>query len=387
VSQAGDTSVVALITHARHVPATDRKRFGERLRERPARDLLVLETCHRVEAYVVGPRDVAGLAGWLPDGGQLLTGQAAIRHAIAVAVGRDSVVIGEDQVLQQLREAVAAARADDGFDPVLERLFGLALRAGRQARSWRQGPARSLADLALTAIEQRCGSLREREILVVGAGKMGRLAVRAAIAAGASVSIANRSGDTADAVAAQNGVRVEAFDPGPRIEAFAGIVVALGGPWAIGPATVEGLVASSSVVVDLSVPAALPRAAAEVLGARFVSADALAIVDPESGAATDASRSRVEALVDATVAEFVGWLEGREGRAAARALTERADREREAELNELWRRMPDLAPETRDAIERMTRHLAARLLREPLERLGRDPDGRAERAARDLFAL
>lgn len=387
MSQAGDTSIVALTTHARHVPATERERFGKQLLEQPASDLLVLETCHRVEAYAVRRRDVAGLAGWLPEGGQLLTGRAAIRHAIAVAVGQDSVVIGEDQVLQQLREAVVRARSDGGLDPVLERLFGLALRAGRQARSWRQGPARSLADLAIAAIEQRCGSLRDRQILIVGAGKMGRLAVRAAIAAGASVSIANRSGDTADAVAAQNGVPVEAFDPGPRIGAFAGIVVALGGPWAIGPATVEGLVASSSVVVDLSVPAALPRAAAEALGARFVSADALAIGDPDSGAATDVSRSRVEALVDSTAAEFVGWLQGREGRDAARALTERADRQREAELNELWRRIPDLAPEARDAIERMTRHLSARLLREPLERLGRDPDGRAERAARDLFAL
>ena len=65
----------------------------------------------------------------------------------------------------------------------------------------------------------------------------------------------------------------------------------------------------------------------------------------------------------------------------------RADREREAELAALWRRFPDLEPEARDAIEGMTRHLADRLLREPLERLGRDPDGRDERAVRDIFAL
>ncbi len=78
---------------------------------------------------------------------------------------------------------------------------------------------------------------------------------------------------------------------------------------------------------------------------------------------------------------------GRNGRAAAERLMIRADRQREAELAALWRRLPDLEPETRDAIEGMTRHLARRLLREPLERLGRDRDGRDERAVRDIFAL
>ena len=387
MSRAGDRSVVALVTHARDVPATERERFCGRLRERLPGDALVLETCHRVEAYVGEGHDVSGLAGWLPDGGRLLAGEAAIRHVIAVAVGRDSVVIAEDQVLHQLREAVVTARSHDSLDPILERLLGLALRAGRRARSWRQGPARSLADVALAAIEQRCGSLRGHEILVVGAGTMGRLAVRAAIASGAAVSIANRSSDPAHTVAAQAGARVEAFDPGPRIGAFAGVIVALGGPWKIDRETVYALTGSSTVVVDLSVPAAVPGIAAGLLGPRFVSADALALVGRDPVATEDASLARLDALVDATVSEFVEWLEGREGRAAAQALTERADRHREAELDGLWRRLPDLGPEARDAIDKMTRHLSARLLREPLERLGSDPDGRAERAARDLFAL
>jgi hypothetical protein len=66
---------------------------------------------------------------------------------------------------------------------------------------------------------------------------------------------------------------------------------------------------------------------------------------------------------------------------------QRADREREAELAVLWRRLPDLDPEARQAIEGMTRHLAMRLLREPLTRLGRDDEGRDARAIRDAFAL
>ena len=215
---------------------------------------------------------------------------------------------------------------------------------------------------------------------------MGRLATRAAVAAGASVAIANRSADGAEALAALSGARIEAFDPEPRIGGFAGIVVALAGPWPIGAATIDALAGSATVVVDLSVPAAVPATLAGILGGRLITADALALSDA-GPAAQDGSAVRLDTLVERSTAEFVAWLKGRDGRTAAEALVKRADREREAELAALWRRFPDLQPEARDAIEGMTRHLAKRLLREPLERLGRDADGPDVRAIRDIFAL
>ena len=389
MSRAPADAVLALVAHARDVPAIERERFATRLRDELSDKALLLETCHRVEAYVVSPDDPARLAGAasLPPGGLALIGEPAIRHAISVAVGRDSVVVGEDQILHQLRASVDQARAADTLDTALERLFSLALQAGRRARSWRQGPQPSLADVALSSIERQTGSLRGRDVLVVGAGKMGRLAVRAAAAAGASVSVANRSAESAGSLATASGARNEAYDPGRRAGTFAGVIVALGGPWPIGAETIGGLAASTTVVVDLSVPAAVPEAAAEALGPRFVSADALALADVDPATPQDAAHARVEALVDRTTGEFLHWLKGRDGRATAEALVRRADREREAELAALWRRLPDLEPEAREAIEAMTKHLATRLLREPLERLGRDADGRDERAVRDIFAL
>jgi glutamyl-tRNA reductase len=382
-------AIVALITHVRHVPAIERERFATRLGDQLSGSALMLETCHRVEAYTVWPEEPSRLARAvsLPAGGRALIGADAVRHAIAVAVGRDSVVIGEDQVLHQLRSSVDAARAAGGLDGALERLFASALQAGRRARSWRQDPVRSLADVALSAIEQRTGSLRGREVLVVGAGPMGRLAVKAAVGAGASVSVANRSAAGARSVASANGVRIEPFDPGRRSASFAGVIVALGGSWAIGSDAIEALAASSTIVVDLSVPVAVPDRAAAVLGPRFVSADELALAEHDPGTFPDGSLVRLDGLIDRTTRDFVDWLNGRDGRAAADALIQRADREREAELAALWRRLPDLEPEARDAIEGMTRHLARRLLREPLERLGRDSDGGEERVIRDIFAL
>jgi len=384
-----EARIVALVTHARTVPALERGRFATRLHSRTDGGAILLETCHRVEAYAISPDDPGRIADamGLPGGGRVLVGEEAVRHAIAVAVGRDSVVIGEDQILHQLRGSVTAARAAGRLDPEIERLFALALRAGRRARSWRQGPQRSLADLALETIERQTGSLRGRELLVVGAGQMGRLVTGAAVAAGASVSIANRSADRARALSATSGALIEALDPGPRAGAFAGVVVALGGPWLIGPATIDALAGSGAVVVDLSVPPAMPVSAAVALGPRLVSADDLAQMDVEPRPGQAVSGSRVDELVDRTAGEFLDWLRARDGRTAAEALVRRADLEREAELEQLWRRHPELQPELREAIERMTESFARRLLREPLERLGRDTDGRNERAVRDLFAV
>jgi glutamyl-tRNA reductase len=377
--------IVALVTHARHVPAIEREQFAAALHRESAGRAFILETCHRVEAYLANTDDAARLAPALPAGARTLTGEQAVHHAMTVAVGRDSVVVGEDQILHQLRVSVDAARAAGTLDPALERLFALALQAGRRARSWHQGPSRSLADLALASIAQQAGTILGRDLLVVGAGKMGRLAARAAVAAGAQVAVANRSADGAEALAASTGARIEAFDPEARIGGFAGVVVALAGPGPIGAATIDALSRSGTVVVDLSVPAAVPVSLAEILGERLITADALALAD--IGPSAHDGSARLDALLERSTVEFVAWLQGRDGRAAAEALVQRADRAREAELAALWRRLPDLEPETRAAIEGMTRHLADRLLREPLQRLGRDTDGRDGRAIRDIFAL
>jgi glutamyl-tRNA reductase len=386
VNPRAPATVFALVTHARHVPAIERERFATQLHRELADRALMLETCHRVEAYLTSADDAESLGMAIPAGGRALIGVEAVHHAMTVAVGRDSVVVGEDQILHQLRASVDAARRAGTLDPALDRLFTLALQAGRRARSWRQGPPRSLADVAVAAIERQAGPVRGRNVLVVGAGSMGRLAARGAVAAGASVAVANRTVDRAETVAASAGARTETFDPGAQIGSFAGVVVALGGPWPIGAATIQALATGATVVVDLSVPAAVPARLTEILGERLVTADDLALEDADDYH-RDGPLDRLDALADRSTAEFVAWLRGRDGRAVAEALVQHADREREAELAALWRRLPDLGPEARDAIEQMTRHLATRLLREPLERLGRDADGREERAIRKLFAL
>jgi glutamyl-tRNA reductase len=380
--------LVALVTHARHVPSIERERFGIEARDRSSDAArFVLETCHRVEAYGVVRDHTAVDRGHLPPGGRLLVDEGVVRHVVGVAVGLDSVVIGEDQILHQLRETLTAARASGTLDPLLERLFTAALRAGRVARSWRQSPGLSLADLAIGVIERRSGPLRGRGLLVVGAGKMGALAGRSGLAAGASVSLTSRTHERAEGLAARLGVPSLAFDPGPAAAEFAGIVVGLRGPWLISEATESALVDGDAMVVDLSVPQALSEGLSAALRERYVSADDLAMVEEAHEDRAEGPLRRLEALVDETVAGFIAWLDGHERRQTAEALALLAESEREAEMATLSSTVQKLEPEVRDLIDGLSRHLTARLLRRPLERLGQDSDGRHDRAVRELFGL
>ena len=300
--------IVALVTHARQVPAVDRERFASRLRAETHRQALILETCHRVEAYTTQTDDdpLTELTSMMPAGGRVLP-EIAVRHAVSVAAGRDSVVLGEDQILHQLRQALEASRTSGSLEPEVDRLFALALYAGRRIRSWRSGRQRSMADVALDEVERSIGQVRGHHVLVVGAGQMGELMARAAVSAGASVTIASRSIDRARAVATATGCLAAVVDPGVEASRFVAVFVALGGPWIIGASTVEVLVGSGAVLVDLSVPGAVQRSLADGLGSRLMTADDLAVREAEEAGGDRVPDARSDDLIERTVLAFLDW--------------------------------------------------------------------------------
>ena len=185
------------VAHARHVPAADRQRWRVEVEAQGTSGAVVVATCHRVEVLATVDR-----LDRLPplNGTERLDGRGAIRHVVALAVGLESLVVGEDQVLHQLREAVGAARASAALPAELDRLADVSLRAGRLARSWRTGPSRSLADVALDRIAGP-SALTGRTVAIVGAGEMGRLAARAARQRGARIVVASRRTDSAERLA------------------------------------------------------------------------------------------------------------------------------------------------------------------------------------------
>ena len=382
----GQPTVAAIVLHARSVPSLAREAFATALEDLPPDERwIVIHTCHRVELYLApGARGIPALPP-IPAGAERLVDAAAASHLISVACGLDSVVFGEDQILHQVRTCIAERHGTAPLDPVLDRLFQAALRAGRRAHTWFEGSPRSLADLALDRIARTAGPLDGQTILVAGVGRMGRLAAFAAHRRGARVVVTNRTGGRATSLAAEVGGHAIPFDEDGLLPPLAGAIVALAGPWRVGPADGAGLAGSTAEVVDLSSPPSVPDDLQAALGGRFTSVDDLAVA-PEFGPQDRLGR-RLEKLVFESGRDYCQWLRARDVVPVIQAVTDGAESLRRAEVEWLLHRMPDLDEDDRAAIEQMSHRLVAGLLHAPLSALHDDDAGSLERAARDLFGV
>lgn len=358
---------------------------------------VVVRTCHRIEWYHELDRaTVAMLAedgATIPLGAAILEGPAAVERLVSLALGLESVVLGEDQILHQMRTAAAEARARGHFGGELALAFDAALRAGRLGRTWRPTRQRSIADVAIQRAEGLVGGLVGRCVLVVGSGEMGRLAARAALASGAEVAIASRHPERSDEAAARLGVASWPFDPGEAIADAAVVIVALAGPWTLAPASTRALI-DGPFVIDLSMPAALPEVTVGSLRARHLGIDDLAAGAPDGDAGwaaddpvTRRHRDRLVDLRDRTLASYGERVAARRSAASARDLAEKVERARRDALDALFRGQPHLEIADQAAIDAMTVRLTDRLFRSALERLAADGDGRGGRALRDVFGL
>lgn len=399
-----DLGLIALVVHARHVASEEREAFADAAAAVAADPRAILiRTCHRAELFVAAEpmhgRPVPVLPA-LPAGGRRLEGLATTRHLFSVAAGLDSVVVGEDQILHQLREGLSdrhvpgAARCPEqigsgdastiGLHPVLERLFQVALHLGRETRSWREGPPRSLADVALGRILPATGPLDGRRVLVVGAGRMARLAALAAAREGARVLVANRSGDRAAALAWDANGEPAAFGPEAPLPAVDAVILAIAARWPLSAEARADLLAGPAPVVDLSSPPAIDPDLRAALGSRYTSVDDLAR-SPHDEVRRRLS-VRFERALDAAEASFVGWVRARASVPAIQALANHAETRRQEELDRLFRRL-ELDDHEREQVAQMSQRLVAGLLHAPLVTLREDGSGDLERAARTLFSL
>ncbi len=400
-----DLGLLALVAHARQVGSEEREAFALAAEAAVAGDprAILVRTCHRVELYVVDEAldDQPSLTlPELPPGGRRLEGVAAARHVFTVAAGLDSVVVGEDQILHQLRECLSDRHVPGadrcpvqigtsdglaaGLHPVLERLFQIALHLGRETRSWREGPPRSLADAALDRLLPVTGPLLGRRVLVVGAGRMARLAALSASRQGAHVLVANRSSERAAALAYDTNGEPAAFGPEAPLPDVDAVVLAIGARWPLSPQARASLLESAIPVVDLSAPPALDEDLRTALGARCTSVDDLAR-SPQD-ALRRRLRTRFERSLDEAETAFTSWVRARASVPAIQALSDRAETRRAEEIERLFRRL-ELGEDQRELIEQMSQRLVAGLLHAPLVTLREDATGDLERAARTLFSL
>jgi glutamyl-tRNA reductase len=257
---------------------------------------VTLVTCHRVELYGFGAAPAL-------DTVRTLSGESSIRHLFRVASGLESVIVGEDEVLHQVREALRRARGRPQLDTRLHRLFETAIAAGRAARAGRTESSGNLAPSAVSWLRGKT-DLAGRTVVVAGAGRMGAALAHSAAGAGAEVVVASRDARRAARLArVYSGRGVDLSDGAELAAAAVGVVVALAGPWAELHSFSDSALPP---IADISAPQAVPDAVRRRLNGTFLGIDDLYRRSrPLPGAFTqDAER-----VVARKTAEYLTWLE------------------------------------------------------------------------------
>ncbi len=375
----------------------------------PVAEAFVVSTCNRMEVYADVDRFHAGLAAicellarycGVPE--QELTPylyvhyeDGAVSHLLGVACGLDSVVVGEEQILGQVRSAVRLAREQGTVGRVLGDLARVALRAGKRART-ETGIGRTGVSLLSLAVELEGRGLAGRDVLVVGAGAMSALTVAAASRAGAaSIVVANRSRRRAERLAARPGAavtRVVALTELSAAMAETDVVVCCTG--AAGPVITADMVPVSRrgrlVFVDLAMPRDVDPAVAGLAGVTVIGLDALRERATAAGAGDIAA---VRAIMEAELATYRSAIDAARVAPVVVALRAKAAGVVEAELARLAGRVGagEVSGQVMDEIARAMRRVTGKLLHAPtvrIKELAASPDGEEYAAAlRVLFDL
>ncbi len=377
-----------------------------------ATEALVLSTCNRVEVYA----EVDKFHGGLAQASELLARRAgvdldeltphlyvhyedrAVSHLFSVACGLDSMVVGESQVLGQVRLALRTAQDAGAAGHQLGSLAQQALRVGKRARTETgiDRAGRSLVTAGLEVAGQVLGPLDGTEVLVVGAGAMSALAATVVAQGGAArVVVANRTLTRAERVAAAVGGEAVPLESLPAALASADLVVSCTG--AVGhvldtamlTAAVAGRPDRPLVVLDLALPRDVDPAAHEVPGVTVVDLETLAGTLATSEHAADVEATR-EIVVE-EVAAFLGWQRAVSVAPTVVALRDMADSVVRAELVRLTGRLPDLDPHARAEIEHTVTRVVDKLLHAPtvrVKQLAEEPGGQSYAdALNKLFGL
>jgi glutamyl-tRNA reductase len=327
-------------------------------------------------------------------------GDDAARHLCRVAAGLDSLVLGEAEILGQVRDAFESASRAGTVGPGLTLLFRTAISAGRRARSETAigvNPA-TASSMALALAEGVLGSLREKRLLVVGAGRIGLQTLKAAGGRGlASVAVANRSKERAHEVSGRFGATAHGLD---ELEpALSGADVAISATSSEDPVVGAELVRRALarradrplVIVDLAVPSDVQRDAGDIDGVRLFDVDDLRAGLDDAMAARLREVPQVEALVEEEVEGFGRRYRELEVEPLLSELRKQAESIRARELDRALDDLGDVDPMVAERMEHLSRTLVKRLLHDPTvrarERAGAGGADEVAEAVRDLFGI
>lgn len=383
----------------------------EALLARGLTEALVLSTCNRVEVWAVAspPGGEAAVADWFAGrlGGPMLAPDLlyvrrqleALRHMARVAASLDSLVVGEPQILGQVRAAYQAAAAAGAAGTTLGEAVHQALRIARRVRT-ETGVGRGALSVSAAAVElarRIFGDLAGRAVLLVGAGETGALAARHLAEAGVGrLTVASRTLERAEAVARAAGGKAVPFEEVGAHAATADVVICA--------ATVPGVLVTRAdverwvagrprplLLVDLGVPRNVDAAAARVPGVYLYDVDGLREVVEANRRARERELGRAEALVTEAVARVARQAAARRAAPVIRSLVAKAEEIRRHEVARTAARLPAAGPDVHAALDAMSRALVNKLLHGPIEQLkaaqATPAGGRLRTLVRQLFGL
>lgn len=366
-------------------------RMGEvlvALHDYPAvREAAMLQTCGRLEIYAVLDDYESGIAqiksfltnfrhgatGYdIESFLYTLLGHQAVEHLFRVATGLDSMLVGEAEILGQVKDAYVQAQHAKSLGKTLHRLFRDALKAGKTARSHTRigEESGSIATAAVEAAKARLGNLEGKTIVVVGAGKMGRTAVNRLRHEGAArVIVANRTAARAHDLVTEAGFG-EAMEMPGLVEALTAADVAVASTGASHFVLNVDRVAEAMArrpdrplfIVDIAVPRDADPAVADLPNVSLIDIDGLkSAVDAKMRVRRDAVAD-VEEIIAECVTTFSEWYRARVAVPIIETLTQKAEAIRRAELERLFARCPDLSERERLLIAGTTSTIVSKLL-------------------------
>jgi glutamyl-tRNA reductase len=375
-------------------------------------EAVVLSTCNRTEVYAVAERfhgayqDIRSFlseVAFLPpedfaDHLYVHYDSPAVSHLFSVAAGLDSAVLGESEILGQVKSAWELARAEGAAGTTLNLLFRHAIEAGKAART-ETGIARnttSVSQAAVAMAAERLGTLAGRRVLVLGAGDMGEGVALGMVKAGVGeVLVANRTWERSVALADRVGGRPVRFAAVP--EAIEGIDVLVSSTGAASTLLeAEDLAPVMDrrpdrplLVVDIAVPRDVDHAVGELPGVTLLDMDDLRAFADAGARARRSEVAAVQRLLDRELDRYLGATSAREVAPLVVALRQQAEAVRVAELERHRSRLGDLDDRQLEAVEALTRGIVGKLLHEPSVAL-KDAAGTARgdrlvATVRDLF--
>jgi len=367
----------------------------------------VLATCNRLEVYLVGDhpehevRDfVSTITGVEPPlverYVEVRNDADAVRHLYSVASGIDSMVLGEAEILGQVRGAFSATVQAGADHALLSRLFHTAIRTGRRART-ETAIGRYVLSVSSVAVQQARAltpALEHATVLVLGAGEAGRLAAVALVEQGVgAIVVVNRTAARAEALAAELGGRSLPFDRLDEALALADVVIAAADApeplvsAAQAAAALRARDGAETLYIDIGVPRDVDPAVRQLPGARLLDLDDLQAIAAQHAAARAEEVGRVQAIVEEETVRFFDWWDQLQVAPTISALTAKAEQVRRAEVDKTLDRL-HLDAETRERIDAMTRAIVKQLLHQPITVLRQRGDREIYLdAARGLFSL